>query len=395
VTLPRRDPHGGSLAESGTLTFITELLRAEGPRQAPVLELSTSEGVRKAVGIAIAESEPARPPRAVIPASGELRLGRDLLEVRHLESGKQRYLSPSSLERLIVSPLAWLLERVGLDVRLWAPEEVGPAERGTIAHDVFEHLFAAGPLPEADVVAPRARSFLVDAVRRNAPFMLAGTWRVERLNLASEIQQAAETWHRILTRLGGQIVASERFLFGELDGARLVGRVDAVVAMPDGVRYVVDYKKSSSRSRRERMEKGYDHQASLYRLLLEERRRRPPRRSDEERDADARLDKALADATETGVMYFNMNDGVVLADTAAGGLAGVSEARVVPDDVARGAMQLIAERLGEVRAGVIRLNREGDKERFEKLRIGTYVLDDHALVGLLTMLDEGDEEAAS
>jgi DNA-binding transcriptional regulator PaaX len=58
-------------------------------------------------------------------------------------------------------------------------------------------------------------------------------------------------------------------------------------------------------------------------------------------------------------------------------------------------MQLIAERLGEVRAGVIRLNREGDKERFEKLRIGTYVLDDHALVGLLTMLDEGDEEAAS
>ena len=71
-------------------------------------------------------------------------LGFDLLAMRKKDDGTPRPQSPSRLEKLLVSPLAWLLSELGASHLSWQPETLDVMLRGSLAHEVFERLFQPG-----------------------------------------------------------------------------------------------------------------------------------------------------------------------------------------------------------------------------------------------------------
>jgi hypothetical protein len=73
--------------------------------------------------------------------------------------------------------------------------------------------------------------------------------------------------------------------------------------------------------------------------------------------------------------------------------------RVIEGDIAGEALARIGQRIAEVRAGTLILNRAGDQEFFEKKAgLTPYALETSPLIGLFSLPDEDDdpdEEAAS
>jgi ATP-dependent helicase/nuclease subunit B len=100
---------------------------------------------------------PSLPPRnpPTVPYH-DLRFDRDLLQLRMGRDGVQRPESPSGLETLMVSRLAWLLRRLQAEPLGWAPESPDARLLGTLAHAVFEQLFRPGvALPERAALEAR------------------------------------------------------------------------------------------------------------------------------------------------------------------------------------------------------------------------------------------------
>jgi hypothetical protein len=273
----------------------------------------------------------------------------------------------------MVSPLAWLLSRMGLEPKEWCPESLDVATKGTLAHRVFEKLFSPGKdIPLESDISERVPTLSLQAIREVAPFLMAAAWRVERAHLQREIERAAIRWSAFLQQSGGKVLGNEMWLDGKLDDLPIHGSADSVVGLPDGRIFVVDFKKSKSHKRRAQMEKGYDSQASLYRLMLQTG------------DAKNRYDglgQALQRGDEIGVLYYLMNDQVALSDTA-GWLAGdIPGAYELGAGVSTAAMTLIHERLRQVKHGEVRLNVEGDEKWFDKnAGIKIYALDNSPLL---------------
>jgi hypothetical protein len=66
--------------------------------------------------------------------------------------------------------------------------------------------------------------------------------------------------------------------------------------------------------------------------------------------------------------------------------------QTLENDVASEAMGLIQRRLAEIRAGEVRLNRDGDRQFFEKhAGIRPYALETSPLIDLFTVLGEAEE----
>ena len=66
----------------------------------------------------------------------------------------------------MVSRLTWLLRRLEAEPLEWAPEEAGPALLGTLAHEVFEGLFAPGvALPEREEIPERVEALVEEALQ--------------------------------------------------------------------------------------------------------------------------------------------------------------------------------------------------------------------------------------
>jgi hypothetical protein len=122
---------------------------------------------------------------------------------------------------------------------------------------------------------------------------------------------------------------------------------------------VVDYKKSSSGARRERMVKGYDIQAHAYRLML----------------------TGMRGKGRVGVMYFTMNDQIALTDTQGwlpSNLPGVEELAV---DVSINAVACLEDIMENLRKGRISLNTSADRKRIPKeTGIQPYALDASPLI---------------
>jgi RecB family exonuclease len=375
--LPRRDAGGEALHPSASLAFMARLIAGVEEPEALVLELDRAEDRERVRWLALAE--PADPvlPRPLV--AGDLHLGHNLLDLG------QPHQSPSSLETLLVSPLGWLLAQLGLTPSDWAPESVDPMLQGTLAHDVFERMFdGIAPIPPASEAEARTATLLRQAIARKAPFLEGAEWHLEVKNLAAEVGRAAIAWALFLGESGARVVKPEVWLAGHLDGLPLKGKSDAILLLPDGRLYVVDYKKSKSDKRRTRMGSGYDLQASLYRIMLETGR-------DDGGIEDEALLELLAGQPAIGVMYYLMNDRKVLADTDGWlglGMAGVEE---MGADVSAQAMALLRERLAAVRKGEVALNSEGDSNAYGKLGVDFYVLDNHPLVQLF--LKPAEEEA--
>jgi len=131
------------------------------------------------------------------------------------------------------------------------------------------------------------------------PFLLSPECRVERRHLERDIEDAALRWGEVLQHLKAEVIGVEVTLVGKLDVLPLTGNADLLLKLPDGRLYIVDYKKSKSKSRRERMSKGYDSQANLYRLMLQTGGIAEDNRT---------LASAISSAKQVGVMYYMLHD---------------------------------------------------------------------------------------
>jgi hypothetical protein len=207
---------------------------------------------------------------------------------------------------------------------------------------------------------------------RLAPFLTGTEWYVERRNLLNDVETAALRWRELLHLSGATILGVETSLTGEFEGVPIRGRADLLFSLPSGRIFVVDYKKSTSRSRRTCMEEGYDLQTSLYRQML-----RFGKVADGGGEALAR---ALKEAGEIGVLYYMMDDQRALTDTSGWIPRSISGVEELGSEISVNGEVLVRGRIRMMRSGKIPLNREDDAETFEKVGVKTYALEDSPLV---------------
>ncbi len=379
--VPRRDPAGIAQAPSESLVFMRQLFTQPAAADDFVLELDVADERARVRHLPLAEPQPPRPPRAILVH--DMHFERDLLALGREPGAGRKPESPSSLETLMVSELAWLLRRLQAEPLQWAPEAADVTLLGRLAHQVFEGLFRPGfKLPARAEITARANALLYDAISRLAPFLRGTPWQVERRHLAAETARAAQVWRDVLEQLGAEILASEVWLQGSWSGVAVHGQADLIVGLPDNQLLVVDYKRASSRGRRTRMERGYDSQASLYRAMLQ---------SGTPESGEV-LGARLRKAGRTGIVYFMLNDRVALSDSAISGAGKVPGWDALDNDVASAAMALIRRRVAELGDGRIRLNRSGDQEFFEKQAgVKPYALYNSPLIGLFTLPGDSKE----
>ena len=378
--VPRRNPSGATQAPSESIVFMHQLF--DVPEDI-ILELDAAADrahVRYLAQVASDEPELPRTSKAT-----DMHLECDLLALRTDSEGQLKPESPSSLETLMISPLAWLLRRLNAEPLGWAPENPNVMLFGTLAHQVFEGLFQKNtPLLGAEEIPPRADSLLDEAIRQHGPFLRASQWLVERHHLAVGIIKAALTWREVLDVLSAEVLGSEEWLAGNLNGIPIHGQADVILGLPKNRLLVVDYKRSSAISRRPRMQKGYDSQASLYRIMLQT--------GGPKGEENGELVNRLRKASQTGIVYYMLNDQTVLSDTTLEESGGLPNWEALEGPIADHAIELIERRLNEVREGLLCLNREGDTLFFDKQAgIKPYALENSPLISLFTMPGEAEE----
>ncbi len=177
-------------------------------------------------------------------------------------------------------------------------------------------------------------------------------------------------------------MGTEVNLTGTLDKLPLHGKTDLLISLPGGRMFVVDYKKSKSKKRRIQMKKGWDSQASLYRIMLKTGGVKDENKKD--------IAKAIKAAKDVGVLYYMMNDQTILADTAkwiGRDIAGVEE---MGPEISQNAMARMHERIQELQNGILCLNCECDDKNIEKetgLAV-KYALEKSPLVRLFVQEEE-------
>ena len=374
--VPHRNPDGTLAAACDSLAFIERLLAP--PATAAGLVATLDSPVDQARIRHLARAQPSLP---VLPKNylcSRLRLRRDLLALRADDDGSPLPESPSSLESLLVSPLAWLLRRVRAEPLEWAPETAGPTVLGDLAHRVFEELFPpGGTLPEEKEIAARVETALEGLIQRHAPFFRDPKWRVERRELAAGIARAASAWRNALSELKAVVLGSEQWLRGTALDIPIHGKADLILGTGDDSLLVVDYKWSNSEDRRNRMERGFESQASLYRTMALDRG------IESGRTANADLAARLAKATDIGIVYFTMRDAVCLSDSGPPGGQRVAGWHAVVGSVAEHAIEEIRKRLEQVRKGEVQMNGRRDREWIKReWGVAPFALDLSPLVEL-------------
>ncbi|MFZ4857860.1 MAG: PD-(D/E)XK nuclease family protein [Desulfuromonadaceae bacterium] len=373
ILMPRRDGLGETIHPSESLTFMAQLLEGVTSPEALVYDLDSAAD-RDQVNLLARASESA-PQSLRTLESDDVTLPHNLLKLRADKEGNQKPESPSGLETLMVSPLAWLFRRYNMEPKEWAPEELDMMGKGTLAHSVFEHLFAPGKkIPSANEIKKQVPSLLHDAISNLMPFMLAPEWRIEVRHLVRDIEDAALRWSEIMLHLRADVIGVEVTLLGMLDDLPLTGNADLLMKLPGNRLYIVDYKKSKSGSRRERMKKEYDSQANLYRLMLQ---------TGGVKEDNPAMTAAIGSCTDIGVMYYMLNDQTALADTtgwSGGTLGGFHE---LGNGISTKAMVLIKELIAQLAKGIVTLNSSSDEEWFDKTAATKpYALDNSPLIRL-------------
>ncbi|MFK5925719.1 MAG: PD-(D/E)XK nuclease family protein, partial [Desulfuromusa sp.] len=380
--LSRRDSYGKQLSPSASLPFMAQLFDVGEEPESLILELDTDEGRNQATGLALAsDADPILSRELEIK---NLKLENNLLEVLKNRDGSVRPQSPSSLETLMTSPLAWLLNRSSLEPKDWEPEKLYVMSKGTLAHAVFENLFAPGqPLPSETEVRQRVPTLLLEAIISIKPFLNRPEWRVERYHLEKETLTAAQRWREVLETLGAKVLGVEVWLKGLLNQQPIHGSADLLLELPDGKIFVVDYKKSSSKKRKERMGKGFDSQASLYRIMLQTG-------EGNFRSSDGSTVTIETDR-EIGALYYLMNDQVALADTDGWIADSLRDFEELGADVSANALPLIRDRLAQVKMGHILLNKDTDEAWYEKnAGVPLYALNNSPLIRMFMHQEQGE-----
>lgn len=369
---PLKDLAGKPRSVSGSAAFMVRLLEGVDTPEALLRVPERERDRMKITGLALAPPAVGIPPRESDLSDPDL--GRDLLTDR---DGQARTESPTRLERMLVSPLAWLLQRLDALPRDWAPEQSDPRTGGSIAHEVFEHLFSPGkPLPSAAEIDQAVPTLFSRALLMHAPFLNRAEWSVERRKLEADIGQAAEAWRDILQAAGARVAGAELTLEGEFAGVPVKGRADLVLELPDGQLFVVDYKKSGSRRRRKAMESGYDLQATLYRRMLQTG-------GAGSRDVGPITEKNHS-GNPPGLLYYLMDSREGLADRS----IDHPDIKIVEGNLSGRAEGELQERIEELRHGMLRLNRAADLTRFDQAGVGLYCLQDSPLIARFTLPED-------
>jgi hypothetical protein len=149
-----------------------------------------------------------------------------------------------------------------------------------------------------------------------------------------------------------------------------------LLSLPSGHIFVVDYKKSTSSTRRKCMEEGYDIQTSLYRTML--------RSGSVVGGGGEALASALKAGAEIGVLYYMMDDQRALTDTSGWIPRTVSGVQELGDGISVNGEERVRERIRALRAGKLPLNREDDAETFRKVGVKTYALEATPLISRFT-----------
>jgi hypothetical protein len=365
------DPFGKEQGVSSSLSFIAQVFGCASEPHSLIHDLTNATDRDKISYLPRNDAGDPSPPRSF--EIQDLNLHTNLLKVFKNSKGNIRPQSPSSLEVLMVSPLAWLLQRADLEPRLWHADELDVLAKGTLAHAVFEKLFApAKNIPTDEEISASVEPYLTSAMVETFPLLNRPEWKVERYHLVREIEQAALRWREILTDMGASVMGTEVWLSGTFNTHPIHGSADLILQLGDGRLYVVDYKKSSSKNRKERMEKGYDSQTFLYRTML--------KTGSGEYVSSDKSKVAIDPDVETGGLYYLMNDQVALADTD----AWCSVPNTITElgtDVSANAKELIQTRLTQIGSGRIMLNSEGDEDWHAKnTGLKLYALDNTPLL---------------
>jgi ATP-dependent helicase/nuclease subunit B len=383
--VPRLDAMGKPLSPSESLTFVAQTMTDVKDAEDLIIDIDDTDRRVGISDLALASEKTPEPPRDM-PVH-DLSLSIDLLTIGAKKEDEFRRQSPSSLEKMIVSPMAWLLSTLNSEPDPWQSDMLNPAVQGSIAHDVFEHLFEkAKPIPDAETIAERMPTLMDNAIMRLFPVLHTGMWRVEYRNLLRQVREASLRWRDVLSDPNGEVIANEVWLHGHMSGLPIHGGADSIISLPGDKVMIVDFKKSSSGGRRKRMELAYDSQATLYRMMIET--------GGAKDDKDALLVETLRDAREIGVLYYMMNDRISLTDrpawfsSMAPGIAGVGP------DVASNALRELERCLSSLGRGKIALNRASDEKRMEKEMglTAKYALDTSPLVRMF-MIDDSKDDA--
>jgi ATP-dependent helicase/nuclease subunit B len=380
--IPRRDAMGANQPPSESLVFMSQLFAGPESAQELIKELDSPEGRAQAAYLSLAPPAAPQPPRALL--AKDLEFGRDLLALRTDAAGNPKPQSPSSLETLMVSRLAWLLRHLDAEPLAWAPESSNPMLLGSVAHHVLECLFAPGrPLPDETQIRDSIETHIDEAVRQMAPFLRGALWQVEMRHFKELTTRAALAWRTVLNHLDAEVLACEAWLQGSWAGVPIHGQTDLILGLPGGRLLVVDYKRSKHAKRLAQMKNGYDCQAHLYRTMLQT--------GGLKHGDDAALAARLRSAAAPGVVYFMLNDQVALSDALLPGCGAIPGWHVLDNDVAEHAMALIGRRLEEVRSGRLTLNRADDQAFFEKVAgLTPYALEKSPLIALFTLDGEAE-----
>jgi hypothetical protein len=289
----------------------------------------------------------------------DIELGVDLIEINQDKEGKQRTESPSSLNDMLVSPLAWFLNRQGLSSKGWDIQELGVSLQGTIAHKVFELQFdVENKLSVVDYSA-----LFKEAVAIEAPFLLTPFWRIERLQLQNEIEKSLIPFVEWCKNKEWNIKETELEMLGSLWGLPLRGFADAIFYNNKSI-LIFDYKKSKSDARLKMLNQGFDLQTYIYRELYQQ------------------MAKTNAINIQSG--YYTLNDRKLLVDGVAGSNITDIE-QIIPNvnlvEQSSNAIEKINSRINELRNGKILLNNTDDEKSWSDLGIAAeYIFERHPLV---------------
>ncbi len=378
VFVARRDALGQRMEPSATLYDIAALFGRADEAASMIDEMETRTG-RDALPVLPLQTGVERRTPNVVQAV-DLELGRNLLKLRSGEDEEPKPLSPSAMDKILVSPTAWLLAQLGAEARLWEPERFDPGMTGSAAHSVFESLFPAGERPSELAIDESVRTLLLGALRQLSPYLMAPQFSIEREHLIGQVHRAARRWRAILEQLEAEVVQPELWLMGRWQGLPVHGQADAVIDIPGVGLAIVDYKNSSHKKYFQRMVSGMDLQASMYRTMLETGEPKPRHGQ----AIELPTGRALA-----GVLYFTLRDQTVSADFQPG--LSVGSWRTADNEVSEQAMRLLSTRVAEVQQGKVRAPRRSELDVWEKQGVPLYAVSASPLAGRLVLNDLEDE----
>lgn len=294
------------------------------------------------------------------PNTKDLNLGLDLFSLRKESDGSYKPESPSSLEKLMISPLAWLLYRQGLESKVWDIEKLDPATEGTIAHGVYEDCFNKqfpyGNIEDLD-------NKIKNRIQTHAPYLEQHHLSMAKEDLTNEIKKSIEIFKELIDTCGIKILQAEEQLTGNFSDIKIAGRTDVILEM-DNKKIVVDYKKSGSIKRIKRMENGYDHQLLLYRQMLND-------------------DDAIT-------AYFTLKDSTLIVDKLLKYTSNKNyDIKCIDKDCSINAQCLLEDNIEDLKRGTIKLNIIGDEKLWDDRGVTASYTLNSSLLSIFTKKPEG------